>query len=281
MDFKTRPDCNLNLKNVKFKIGQKYHLMKLSYSKGFTNLAELYNIFDYRVLPAHHHYILIDTIGKDNKKCFTSIGLIKKIYDQQSNELLTGIQSPDIQVSVCSYLLNKDVGNYFEKKNNCLPHDKFWLNSVDKRVWGKKIGEGKLNKYNIKILNYFINNAKKEKHGFIAPLPFKFAYLSNFCNLMFKKDKKNYFNCHSFTKQFHENPKNLYDDIIKYSKDVNFDKIIDPETGKIHNVDSQIGKNIIKKYEDYVTKNKKRVSVKKLIKMAIAKSKSHSKKNKI
>ena len=79
MNFETRPDCNLNLKNVKFKIGQKYHLMKLSYSKGFTNLAELYNVFDYRVLPAHHHYILIDTIGNDNKKCFTSIGLIKKI----------------------------------------------------------------------------------------------------------------------------------------------------------------------------------------------------------
>ena len=39
MNFETRPDCNLNLKNVKFKIGQKYHLMKLSYSKGFTNLG--------------------------------------------------------------------------------------------------------------------------------------------------------------------------------------------------------------------------------------------------
>jgi len=253
MSIVKRRDCNFNLKNVKFREGQTYYVMKLSYHEGFGKLNRFHDLFDRNIMSIHHYYILIDTLDTNNKKCYTSLGLVKGGKTSLKSKGFTEIQTPDVHVSVCAHLLNKNSDSFF-KNLPCLPNKNNYLRG-NKRFWGKKIGEGKLNKFQLKILNYFINNAVKEKYGYKAPLPFKFAFLSRFCNLNLPSNKVNYFNCQNFARKFHTKPKRLYDDIIKYSKNINFDKIIDPKTGKIHNLKSKKGKQIMNNYETYINNN--------------------------
>lgn len=250
MSIVKRRDCDFNLKNVKFKEGQTYYIMKLQYYK-FNLLKNL----SYKFLPfTIHNYILIDTLDKNNKKCYSSFGLVMERTKFPKNKGRTEIQSPDLNVSICSHLLNKNTSQFL-KNPPCIPNKNAYLRG-NKRLWGEKIYEGKLNKFQIKFLNFYINNAIKREHSFAVVLPFKYAVLSNVCNLTVPSKKVNYFNCLNFAYKFHTDPKKLYNDIIKYSKDVNFVKIIDPETGKIHQLNTKKGKQILKKYKEHVNENK-------------------------
>tara|TARA_B100001093_G_scaffold519840_1_gene610858 strand:- start:31 stop:795 length:765 start_codon:yes stop_codon:yes gene_type:complete len=254
MSIAKRPDCNFNLENVKFKEGQKYYIMKLQYHEGFGKLNRVHDLTDRIIKSVLHYYILIDTINKNNKKCYTSFGLIKERTEPTKNQGRTEIQSPDLHVSICGHLINKNEFDFF-KNLPCLPNKNTYLRG-NKRYWGKKIKEGKLNKFQIKFLNFFINNSVKRKLAFGAVLPFKFSLFSKVCNLTVTSGKVNYFNCHNFANKFHKNPEKLYNDIIKFSEEVNFDKIIDPESGKIYKLNTKKGKQILKKYEEHINENK-------------------------
>jgi hypothetical protein len=267
--------CDYKLNNLKFTIGQKYHIMKLTYGKKFNNIRKL---IDEKIgISVHHKYILIECVNKQGNKCLISLGLS---MDPKTRKSLINI--PDIQLTKCKDLYNNREDDMF-KFNYCDPVEN--INNEEKIFYGKKIYSGKLNYEQIMILQLFINNTvkkniKKYKNINVFNLPFYFSLLPKVGNL-FKNKCTKYYHCIDFCNYFHEKPKYLLNDIIKYSDNLTIKKTIDFNSGRIHKITGKKGAKLFKEYNKFVNENYKKKSRKKSSKRYSSKRKSYKKNKKI